>query len=85
PSISEAVSRMPETAKKDRLEWNTSESLYKIWHTLLTSELDPKMFELDPKICITDDNPVNEYYLMREKIIPSIRDTRFFRNQHNKH
>jgi len=58
--------RMPSGAQKDLLEWNPQANLSAYLDQVLTSEhpvaplLDP-----DPRIRITDDQPFNEYFLLR--------------------
>jgi predicted membrane-bound spermidine synthase len=67
PSAAQAISRMPEDARKDRLEWdlNSAERLTEIWNWLLDSKVDTASYTMNPEITITDDRPFNEYYLIR--------------------
>lgn len=67
PSAEEAVSKMPEAAQKDRMEWNlkSKEELMGIWSKLLNSKVETASFTMNPEIRITDDRPFNEYYLVR--------------------
>jgi aryl-alcohol dehydrogenase-like predicted oxidoreductase len=64
--VDQLVSRMPAGAKKDLLEWARGQDIATYVgsvtaHGVLTqSILDPRLgFE------ITDDDPVNEYFLLR--------------------
>jgi hypothetical protein len=68
PSAAEALSRMPEAAKKDRLEWelNSETRLTEIWNKLLEGRLDPALFTMSSNTRITDDKPFNEYYILRD-------------------
>jgi spermidine synthase len=60
------AARMPETAKQDLVEWNDSKDAAAYLARVLDREypisavLDP-----DPKIKVTDDQPFNEYFLLR--------------------
>lgn len=67
PTAAEAILCMPEAAKKDRLEWevNSETRLTEIWSELLKGEVEPALFTRSSEICITDDRPFNEYYLIR--------------------
>jgi spermidine synthase len=58
--------RMPAEAKKDLLEWSPSENLPAYIQKVLSQEKPIEEF-LSPnlKIRITDDQPYNEYYLLR--------------------
>jgi spermidine synthase len=73
PTVAEALSRMPESARNDRLEWNPTETPNQIWSRLLAGEVQPAAYELGPQMRITDDRPFNEYYWLREEIIPALR------------
>jgi len=67
PSAAEAILRMPEAARNDRLEWdvNSETRLTEIWNELLKRKLEPALFTMSPDISITDDRPFNEYFLIR--------------------
>lgn len=57
---------MPEEAKKDLLEWNTSRDAAAYLGCVLTNEISaPQLLNPDPGIQITDDQPYNEYFLLR--------------------
>jgi len=66
PTVSEALSRMPYTARIDRLEWDSGRSLSDIWVRLLRNEVSTEPFRGIPFIRVTDDRPYNEYYWLRE-------------------
>ena len=60
------VARMPETAKKDLVEWNVSKDVPGYLGPVLTSEYSvPSLLNPDVEIQITDDKPFNEYFLLR--------------------
>jgi hypothetical protein len=62
------ASRMPAAARADLLEWSGSTNLVGMLDRVLRSEFKPeKLLPSNPKICITDDQPYNEYYLLRER------------------
>jgi predicted membrane-bound spermidine synthase len=67
PTPAEAIFRMPEAARKDRLEWElySETRLFEIWSKLLGGKVEPALFSMGPDIHITDDRPFNEYYLLR--------------------
>ncbi len=67
PSAAEALSRMPEAAKRDRLEWdvNSEARLTEIWNKLINGKVEPASFIKNSDFRITDDRPFNEYYLLR--------------------
>lgn len=66
PTATEAVSRMPEAARKDRLEWddNSPMRLMDIWTKLLNGSVAHPLLS-SSYASITDDKPFNEYYVVR--------------------
>ena len=57
---------MPESAKKDLLEWNDSKDAPAYLAQVLTNEYSlPILLNPDSKIQVTDDQPFNEYFLLR--------------------
>jgi tetratricopeptide (TPR) repeat protein/predicted membrane-bound spermidine synthase len=67
PTATEAILRMPEAAKKDRLEWevNSEARLTELWNELINGKVEPALFTKSSDFRITDDRPFNEYYLLR--------------------
>jgi spermidine synthase len=60
------VARMPEAAKKDLLEWNPTQTAADYLKPVISGELSvPGSLDPDLKIQITDDQPFNEYFLLR--------------------
>lgn len=60
-------SRMPATAKEDLLEWSPSPDLPGYLNLAISHELTIKDgLNPNPKIRITDDQPYNEYFLLRQ-------------------
>jgi spermidine synthase len=60
------AARMPEGAKEDLLEWNASKDATAYLGQVLTKEVSiPQLLDPDPEIQITDDQPYNEYFLLR--------------------
>ena len=60
------TARMPESAKKDLVEWNDSKDAMAYLNKVITNEVSiPALLNPDPKIQITDDKPFNEYFLIR--------------------
>jgi spermidine synthase len=66
PDPAQMLARMPESAKRDLLEWSTSHDLAKDLATVVSREVDlQKILNPDPTIKITDDDPMNEYFFLR--------------------
>jgi spermidine synthase len=65
-SAQQLAARMPETAKKDLVEWNDSKDVPAYLDRVVTNEISiPSVLSPDPKIEVTDDQPYNEYFLLR--------------------
>jgi spermidine synthase len=61
------AARMPESAKKDLLEWYDSQDVPAYIGRVVNSEyFVPGLLNPDPEIQITDDQPYNEYFLLRQ-------------------
>jgi spermidine synthase len=67
PPLEQLAARMPANAKNDLLEWETSKNLSAYLESVISQEI-PITNILNPnlKIKITDDNPLNEYFLLRQ-------------------
>ena len=60
------AARMPESAKKDLLEWNDSQDVPAYIGRVVNNEFFvPWLLNPDPEVQITDDQPYNEYFLLR--------------------
>lgn len=60
------AARMPATAKKDLLEWTDDKSAADYLGKVVGQELDPnKLLNPNKDVVITDDDPLNEYFLLR--------------------
>jgi spermidine synthase len=60
------AARMPESAKKDLTEWTPSQDATAYLRAVLTNGFPVVNFlDPDPKIQVTDDQPFNEYFLLR--------------------
>ena len=66
PSVDEFIARMPEGARDDMLEWADGRSLEAYVGSILEREV-PLQDALNPdsRVCVTDDQPYNEYFLLR--------------------
>jgi len=63
---SQLAARMPESARQDLLEWNDSKDTPAYLGRVLTNEYSlPTLLNPDAKIQVTDDEPFNEYFLLR--------------------
>jgi predicted membrane-bound spermidine synthase len=61
------AARMPESAKKDLTEWEPSQDATAYLQSVVTNGFSiAKYLDPDPKIQITDDQPFNEYFLLRQ-------------------
>ena len=60
------VAKMPESAKRDLLEWNNSQNAQTYIGKVVSREIVPLPLNPNPKIHITDDQPFNEYFLLRQ-------------------
>jgi predicted membrane-bound spermidine synthase len=66
PSVDEIVMHMPENARKDLTEWAPSADLPSYLERVLGSELSTSvLIGPNPPMPITDDQPINEYFLLR--------------------
>jgi spermidine synthase len=67
PTPEQLASRMPAGAKNDLLEWDTSGDLPAYLGRIVSQEIPiENVLNPDLKIQITDDNPLNEYFLLRQ-------------------
>ncbi|MGB8370230.1 MAG: fused MFS/spermidine synthase [Limisphaerales bacterium] len=61
------AARMPGSAKNDLLEWNNSENILAFIGRVVNREyFVPRLLNPDPEVQITDDQPYNEYFLLRQ-------------------
>ena len=67
PSLEQLAARMPAKAKSDLLEWDASGDLPAYLGSVISQEIPIKnILNPDATIRITDDNPLNEYFLLRQ-------------------
>jgi predicted membrane-bound spermidine synthase len=67
PTPEQLAARMPAGAKNDLLEWAPSGDLPAYLGLVVSQEIPiENILNPDPKIQITDDNPLNEYFLLRQ-------------------
>ena len=61
------AARMPESARQDLLEWNPVKDAPAYLDQVLSREFNvAALLNLDASIQVTDDQPYNEYYLLRQ-------------------
>ena len=67
PSAEVFVARMPEAARRDLLQWNEEFPLLLVVENgILGREFDVReLLGDDERIAITDDRPLNEYFVLR--------------------
>ncbi len=66
PTADELAARLPAGAKKDLLEWNSPDEVTSFWRNVITNEVPiAKLLNVDPDFQITDDDPLNEYFILR--------------------
>jgi spermidine synthase len=60
------AARMPDAAKKDLLEWSSAPDVPTYLAGVITNECSvPASLNPDPNVQVTDDQPYNEYFLLR--------------------
>lgn len=65
-TAAQLAARMPERAKADLLEWEATASVAGLIAPVLAQELETeRMLDPNPLVRITDDQPFNEYFLLR--------------------
>jgi hypothetical protein len=65
-SAEQLAARLPASAGNDLLEWSDSRDLTAYLRGIVAREIPAeKSLNPDPKIQITDDRPLNEYFLLR--------------------
>jgi spermidine synthase len=71
-SASELAQRMPPAAVKDLMEWSGRPSAERELAAVLDNEVSPDRLvaEAPHAPALADDQPVNEYYLLRRKLMP---------------
>ena len=66
PGVGDFIARMPEGAREDMLEWADGQSLEAYVGSILEREIPLQhALNADPRVCVTDDQPYNEYFLLR--------------------
>jgi spermidine synthase len=64
PSVKVMASRMPEAARKDLMEWE-GDNLDAMLSRVLSLEISPDQISTTASVRVTDDQPYNEYFLLR--------------------
>ncbi|HEX3355796.1 MAG TPA: hypothetical protein VHS31_02350, partial [Tepidisphaeraceae bacterium] len=71
PPIDQLVAKFPPAAKADLVEWNPPQTPAQLLSSVVLHEYRLEtLLNLDPRIQITDDHPLNEYYLLRRMAKP---------------
>jgi spermidine synthase len=66
-TVQELAARLPASAKQDLLEWSTVPDAAAYLEEVVSQESSiERSLNPDPRIRITDDQPYNEYYLLRQ-------------------
>jgi hypothetical protein len=66
PSEQDMLSRLPESAKKDLLEWYPDQSIEGVVKNILNKEISvQELLKENATFLISDNQPVNEYYMLR--------------------
>ena len=67
PSVELFISRMPPEAREDLLEWFSSKDLVPMVRTILANEIPlDTLLSTDKRITIQDNQPFNEYFILRQ-------------------
>ena len=70
-NAAQLAARMPESARKDLMEWYSSTNTAAALNIVLTNGSPvASLVRLNPNIRITDDQPFNEYFLLRDLYRP---------------
>ena len=69
PDMDQLVAKFPPAAKADLVEWNPGITPAQFLARILHAEYDIQR-DLNPDVSfqITDDRPLNEYYLLRQML-----------------
>ena len=66
PAANELAARFPDSAKRDLVEWSQTKDVAQYLQETLAREFPVEgVLSPNPNLCITDDQPFNEYFLMR--------------------
>lgn len=65
PPVETLLSRLPLQAKKDMMEWHTNKEPKEMMKTMLRFTVDASTLVTEDDVMITDDQPVNEYFILR--------------------
>jgi len=77
PTVDQVLARMPVAARQDLMEWNQQGDLKEYIGNVIGQEIPiDTLLNSDPKIEITDDNPMNEYFILRQTQIINDRSLR---------
>ncbi len=65
-TVDELVSRMPPAARRDLMEWAATTDVTAYLGSVLAREtpVEPSL-NPDPRVRLSDDRPLNEYFLLR--------------------
>jgi spermidine synthase len=67
-TAAELAESMPTNARRDILEWSSTGNLTNDLQTVLTQEVAmPRVLNPDVHLAITDDQPYNEYFFLRDR------------------
>jgi spermidine synthase len=67
PSVQAAISRMPQAARKDLMEWYPKRTMEDVIADIVSREMNSDhILNKDKSIYISDDRPYNEYFLVRQ-------------------
>jgi predicted membrane-bound spermidine synthase len=70
-SAPDLVARLPLAAQRDLLEWSSTNSVSAYLNEVIANEIPLETFlKLDSTVKITDDQPYNEYFLLRRMGLP---------------
>ena len=66
PTADELASAPARRRQKDLLEWNSPDEISIFWRNVIANEVPiAKLLNNDPDFQITDDDPLNEYFILR--------------------
>lgn len=65
PPVETLLSRLPLQAREDMMEWHTNKEPIELMKTMLRFTVDASTLVTEDDVMITDDQPVNEYFILR--------------------
>ncbi|MBI5889000.1 MAG: hypothetical protein HZB82_09910 [Deltaproteobacteria bacterium] len=69
PPVETLLSRLPLRAREDMMEWHANKQPIELMKTMLRFTVDAATLVTEDDVMITDDQPVNEYFILRRILL----------------